>query len=40
MRRERAGKRIQAYADDGGTVLLVTHGPGAAADRRAVVPAD
>ena len=25
--RERVGERIQAYADDGGTVLLVTHDP-------------
>lgn len=25
--RERVGERIQAYADGGGTVLLVTHDP-------------
>lgn len=25
--RERVGERIQTYADDGGTVLLVTHDP-------------
>ncbi|MCC9192122.1 ABC transporter ATP-binding protein [Arthrobacter sp. zg-Y916] len=41
--RERVGERIQAYAADGGTVLLVTHDPAlllAAADRCLLIDDD